>query len=567
MAGLDRQAGSAPWCSRTLLALRIVAFLGGPVLAGWVLPAEAASLHDVVDCSGAPVVTAGEARRDVRVITPSAVPHARAILDAAQADEGARMSFEVDHPEPLGPAAVDIQIDGLRDLAFPRSLTNDLVYDDLRRTQVVDDRRSSLSPLWRVDEATVVASDLAYEVAEHRLPDLHEAGDAPPAAATDLPDYDVVATYLDTYTGFKAIAFERRDPAPGEAHRIYAIAGTQVFVNTDFRDWAAGLTMARAHMVSTAALRLIADAAAYAEDREHGGEVLITGQSQGAVTAQGVGFMLQEFLDAQPAPSHHLVHVVSWGAVGAREPIGTMIRRERAGQGRDFPQSLERHWAATDPDEVKAMAVWRQVSGRWVNLSDASIAAHIDTVVAEMRIVGYFFEIDPFARAGTFLGTSLVFPTAFVLPADCEQLVTELMFQTRAGKLGITLESHFLKGYQRAVARGALAVARPAEPRKWDWVVDLLPTGDVIGKFWLNEIYRDKVLSTDTNWRNCRTAGQWRTERNRSCRRGYWPGCSNEGLSAGGEAGAPAETARWCVVDEPPPADGAVATAAARPEG
>lgn len=567
MAGLNPQAESARWCSRTLLAVRIGAFLAGLILAGGVLPAQAASLSDdMLGCSGAPVVTAGEARRDIRVITPSAVPDARAILDAAQTSGNSRLSFAVEQSEPLGPAAIDIQFDGLRDLAIPRSLTNDLVYDDLRRTQVVDDRRSSLSPLWRVDGATVIASDLAYDVTERRLSDLHEVGAPPPAAATDLPDYDVVATYLDTYTGFKAIAFERHDPAPGKAHRIYAIAGTQVFVDTDFRDWAAGLTMARAHMVSTAALRLIADAAAYAEDREHGGEVLITGQSQGAVTAQGVGFMLQEYLDARPASSHHLAHVVSWGAVGAREPIATMIRRERAGQGRDFPRSFERHWAATDPDEAKAMAVWKRVSESWSRLSDASITAHIDTVAAEMRIVGYFFEIDPFARAGTFLGTSLVFPTAFVLPADCEQLVTELMFQTRAGNLGITLESHFLKGYQRAVARGALAVARPAEPRKWDWVVDLLPTGDAIGKFWLNEIYRDTVLSTDTNWRNCRKAGHWRTERNRSCRHDYWPGCSNEGISTGGEAGTPADTARWCIVDQPSPADGAMA-AATRPEG
>ncbi len=502
-------------------------------------------------------------RRDVRVVTSSAVPDARAILNAAQAEDGGRLSFAVEQPAATGPAAFDIQIGGLRDLPIPRSLSNDLVYEDMRRTQIVDDPRSSLSAVWQVDEATVIAADLAYDVIERRMPDLREEGYLPPASAHKLRDYVVAATYLDTYTGFKAVAFERRNPMPGDAHRIYAIAGTQVFVNTDFRDWAAGLTMARAHMVSTAALRLIADAAAYAGDPDHGGEVFITGQSQGALTAQGEGFLLQEYLDAGAARAPHLVHVVSWGAVGALQPIVTMIQRERAGQGRDFPLSFERHWAATDPDYAGAMAVWNRLSRTWSRLGDDTIKAHIRVVAAEMRVVGYFFEIDPFARAGTFLGTTLVFPTAFVLPADCEQLVTELMFQTRAGNLGITLESHFLNGYQRAVARGALAVARPAEPGKWAWVIDLLPTGDALGEFWLREIYRYKVLSTDSNWRACRSAGQWRTERNGSCRRGYWPGCSNERLSSGGEADTVVETARWCLIDAPPDGpDGSAAVAA-----
>ncbi len=154
-------------------------------------------------------------RRDVRVVTPSAVPDARAILNAAQAEDGGRLSFAVEQPGPTGPAAIDIRIDGLRDLAIPRSLSNDLVYEDMRRTQIVDDPRSSLSALWRVDEATVIAADLAYDVVEHRLPDLREEGYLPPASALKLRDYVVAATYLDTYTGFKAVAFERRDPDAG----------------------------------------------------------------------------------------------------------------------------------------------------------------------------------------------------------------------------------------------------------------------------------------------------------------------------------------------------------------
>ena len=125
------------------------------------------------------------------------------------------------------------------------------------------------------------------------------------------------------------------------------------------------------------------------------------------------------------------------------------------------------------------------------------------------------------------------------------------MFQTRAGKLGITLESHFLKGYLRAVERGALAVARPAEPVKWQWVIDLLPTGNAVGRFWLGEIYRDRVLSSAANWRLCENAEQWRTNRNRMCRRDYWPGCSKSSFERGGEAISEARGARWCLIEKP----------------
>lgn len=516
--------------------------------------AEAGRLRtgDALDCSGTPVALSAKASDDVRIVTISAVPEARDILMAAQIAGGREVTFSIRQRDRRAPAAIDVRLGGIRQLEFPAKLSDDLIYKDIRKTTVIDDPRSAIRELWRIDEATVIAADLAYEVKEWRTSGMDEMGRLPADLASTLAGYDVVGTYLDTYTGFKAVAFERRDAEAGRAHRIYAIAGTQVFVNTDFRDWAAGLTMARAHMVSTAALRMIADAAAYATAGEHGGEVFITGQSQGAVTAQGVGFLLQEYLDAGPhARTHHLVHVVSWGAVGGLQPIVTMIERQRNGLGRDFPLALERHWAATRPEHAEAMAVWSRLARVWSRLDEDVIKRHVRAVADEMRVVGYFYEIDPFARAGTFLGTSLVLPTAFVLPADCEQLVTELMFRTRAGKLGITLESHFLKGYQRAVERGALAVARPAETGKWDWVIDLLPLGDVIGKVWLSELYRDTVLSTDANWRTCKAAGSWRTDRNPSCRRSYWPGCSRDPVSTGGEADKAAPGARWCLVDPP----------------
>lgn len=523
-----------------LTALVLLLLSAKPAHAGWLG-------REALGCGGAAALLGP--RDDVRVRTESAVPAAREILtNASSRDRG--MSFSIVEGSADEPAAVRVRIEDVRDLDLPRSLIGDLVFVDMSKTQAVDDPRSRVVPLWQVDEATAVAADLAYEVEERWLDGLTEEGGVPESrVSTALPGYAVVRTYLDVYTGFKAIAFEKQDPPLGGAHRIYAIAGTQVFVNTDFRDWAAGLTMARSHMVSSAALRMIADAAAYAAGKG-GGEVFITGQSQGAVTAQGVGFLLQAYLDGGEAP-HRLVHVVSWGAAGALQPIVTMIERQRAGLGRDFPPDLERHWAHADPEHARAMAAWSTIAKGWSTLKPEEIAGYVEKVAGQTRTVGYFFEIDPFARAGTFLGTSLVFPTAFVLPAGCEQLVTELMFQTRAGKLGITLESHFLKGYLRAVERGALAVARPAEPEKWEWVMDLLPTGNAVGRFWLGEIYRNRVLSSPANWRLCESTEQWRTNRNELCRRDYWPGCSDSSFDRGGEASSEARGARWCLIAEP----------------
>lgn len=534
----------------TLLRIAAGVVLAGALLTAGTSSADAGWLgRKALGCDGAPPALLGP-RDDVRILTQSAVPAARDILNTARSRERTRMSFNIVDGAPDEPAAVKVRINGVRDLAMPRSLVGGLVYDDLTKTEAVDDPRSRIVPLWPVDEATVAAADLAYEVEETWLDGLREEGSLSEGRVLiALPGYAVVDTYLDVYTGFKAVAFEKQDAPLGGAHRIYAIAGTQVFVNTDFRDWAAGLTMARSHMVSSAGLRLVADAAAYATE-EGGGEVFITGQSQGALTAQGVGFLLQAYLDATP-PEHGLVHVVSWGAAGALEPVVTMIERQRAGAGRDFPEPFERHWAHADPHHRQASAIWATITKDWHRLKPSEIGAYVETVAARTRSVGYFFEIDPFARAGTFLGTAFVFPTALVLPDGCEQLVTELMFQTRAGKLGITLESHFLKGYLRAVERGALAVARPAEPAKWQWVLDLLPTGNAVGRFWLGEIYRDRVLSSDANWRLCENAEEWRTNRNRMCRRNYWPGCSKSSFERGGEAISEARGARWCLIEEP----------------
>ena len=58
------------------------------------------------------------------------------------------------------------------------------------------------------------------------------------------------------------------------------------------------------------------------------------------------------------------------------------------------------------------MAAWDTITSHWSRLQPTEIGAYVEAVAARTRSVGYFFEIDPFARAGTFLGTSFVFPTA-----------------------------------------------------------------------------------------------------------------------------------------------------------
>ena len=55
------------------------------------------------------------------------------------------------------------------------------------------------------------------------------------------------------------------------------------------------------------------------------------------------------------------------------------------------------------------------------------------------------------------------------------ETVVEIIVGMQFGVFGVRLESHFLKGYRRAVGRGAIAVARPARPARWEWFSDLMP--------------------------------------------------------------------------------------------
>jgi hypothetical protein len=449
------------------------------------------------------------------------------------------------------PSGVELFIDRVRNLDLPHWLSNKITYLEPSHGTALRDPRSRLADLSQIDQDTVVASELAYDVEEFVDDDLQSRGRlSDEAVQRELPGYEVAGIFVDTFSGFKAVAFESKT-GDGNAHRIYAVAGTQVFENTDFRDWASGLMMAEPQFVSNATLLMIKNAAEYASDPAHGGEVLITGQSQGALDAQGIGYLLEEYLDAGGAP-HRLVHVVSWGAAGAEEAIVTMIQRYRRGRSRGVWPPLERHWSYTEPDYQEVMQVWRDIRTQWQNLADDAIETHVGSVARQMRVVGFFFEIDPFARAGRFLGTAFVFPAKLMLPDRCEDLVVELLFRTKIGKLGVTLESHFLNGYRRAVTRGAIALARPAEPEKWPWVVDWLEKVRGAAKAWLADQYLDKLARSESNWRLCVQSREWMTDRNRMCRRSYWPGCAAPANDDTADTPFEKEAPHWCLITRGP---------------
>jgi hypothetical protein len=177
-----------------------------------------------------------------------------------------------------------VELGPVQDLRLPEGNPATLYLPNRYAAEVLADRRSRIPALWRLDETTVLAADLGYDI---RLP----AGGGPPVldggSAAQLADYRLVRLYADDYSGFAAAAFEARTERGLAPHRIYAIAGTHVFEHRDFRSWASGLTSGRAQFTSTAALELIADAATYAR-HPRGGEVVLTRQSQSGLVAQGV---------------------------------------------------------------------------------------------------------------------------------------------------------------------------------------------------------------------------------------------------------------------------------------
>ncbi len=465
-------------------------------------------------------VTAREAVRDLRLSVARALPYARDIL----AHHGVRATVS-------GAARqlrVELHLRDVRDLALPDGAAPVTYLPDVDGAAILQDRRSRIPALWRVDAATVIAADRAYDIRDD-APDGTPRLD-PPDMPPGLEDYALVGLHTDTHSGFAALVLEARGRHP---HRIYAIAGTHVFERTDLRGWASGLTMARAQVLSNGALRMAREAADYATR----GEVFVTGQSQGGLSAQGMGHLVQSLLDARGAP-HRLVHVVSWGASGAQETLSRAIARARDGGGRGYPAAMERHWAATDPRHAEAAQAWATIAAQWARVPPGGEAAHLSAVAARMRSVGYFFEIDLFARGGTFLGHTFAFPTALVLPDECDMTVAELVIGADTGPFGVRLESHFLKGYRRAVGRGAIAVARPARPMRWQWFNDLMPTLEDVGDAWLDVIHLSNHATTPRHWQSCTASAEWFTPANRVCRAEWWPGCGPR----------PPEEEHWCLV-------------------
>ncbi len=453
-----------------------------------------------------------------------------------------------------GVGEIELVLRDVRDLALPQRSPGAVTVTGRDATDVIEDVRSSLADIPRIVEATVVAADLAYDIQEQGDPDGNRDRDGgqvdEETFAREMPGYRIQQIYVDRFSGLTAFALE----SVSSRHRIYAVAGTQVFIDRDYRDWASGMMMARPQFVSDAGLLLVKDAADYARDPENGGEVFFTGQSQGAVIGQALGFLTQDLLNAQPS-QHHLVHVVTWGVTGAIEPLAEMIDDARQGQGRDVWPPLEEHWRLSGARNSIVDAVWNTLEARWSATADEPAAEYVRRVAEQMHVIGFFFDIDPFARVGTFLGTPLVFPVELVLPQRCEPLVTELVLRTRFGRVGLQLESHFLKGYRRAVSRGAAELARPARVEQRRWVLDLLPSAEVVGRTWLDNIYLTRLGDDKANWQRCFASQHWITDRNSNCRQRYWPGCDRE-LDGTGPSPQSSDGASWCLIREPSVAAG-----------
>ncbi len=514
------------------LCLALATLTAAPLGAETLEQRRASAEAHAARCGPAAAHAAGVKTHMMNVSMTAAVPYVREILSSH------RISARVDTQARA--AHVELHLSNLRDVEMPDGEGLATYRMDVDTARVQQDPRSRIPHLWRIDEMTVEAASLAYNV---RYPPAELLLGEP---TLDLSDgttvpagYEVVKLYTGGYTGFAGIALQSTAASGMPRHRIYAVASTHVFDHTDLRGWASGLTFGVAQITAQAALLMIRDAAAFAADMQHGGEVFVTGQSQGGLSSQGIGYLLQAYLDAT-APRHHLTHVVSWGGIGVEEALVHMIAQQRAGEGRGIWRSLETHFSALDPTYSEGAQVWNTIAGEWAGVAPGQEREHIRAVVGRMRLIGYFFEIDMFARVGTFIGTTFAFPTALILPEDCDEMMAEAVVGNTAGTFGVRLESHFLRGYRRAVGRGAVGLARPAYPHKWQWATDMLPTFDAVGRVWMETLYLDRAATQPFTWQGCQKAGVWMTQHNRRCEATYWPGCGPV------EQGEP----NWCLITE-----------------
>ena len=76
-----------------------------------------------------------------------------------------------------------------------------------------------------------------------------------------------------------------------------------------------------------------------------------------------------------------------------------------------------------------------------------------------------------------------------------------------------------------AGGRGAIAVARPAWPARWEWFSDLMPTIEDVGDIWLEVLHLSRDATLTAHWQTCTGSVEWFTQANRYCRADHWPGC------------------------------------------
>jgi hypothetical protein len=110
---------------------------------------------------------------------------------------------------------LELHLDAVQNLRLPEGSAATLYLPRGSSPDIMRDPRSHLPQLWRLDDATVVAADMAYDI---RLPRLATTG-RQPVLQTDLdqlPDYRPVKLYGDMFSGFAAVALERR-PDSGSA--------------------------------------------------------------------------------------------------------------------------------------------------------------------------------------------------------------------------------------------------------------------------------------------------------------------------------------------------------------
>lgn len=416
----------------------------------------------------------------------------------------------------------------------------------------IQDRRTKLGNLTEIDQYTVYTADAAYDVVSNEhiqnpVVELNRSFGSPHPRLE--AKYKLVKIYSDLYSGFKAIAFESTSPKIRK-HRIYSLAGTYVFFRPDLRTWANGLSLGRIGSVSETALELIEDAAQFAMNT---GEVLVSGQSQGGILAQNIGFLLQMRLNAEQMQSRetqpNLVHVVALGAVGSVEGIRNIVQNVLNKKSRGYPRQVEKHLSFIQPAKYRlAMQTWDRIQNAMRVLPASANSFKIDQFILnearKMRVIGYFFQLDLFARTGTFLGSTYLLPYETALPRTCDELQAQQIVSEISPSFAFVFETHFMNGYRRGFERGAISMARYAVPKKWSWVLNLQRILDPVAEIWMHTLFLEQTASTEENWKLCQASKSWSTFARVGCTQSWYPGCSRQSEELSQQINA------WCLIDE-----------------